>query len=444
MSARNRAPADVHGRSTAHPVVLQQEFDTHREQQQQRPRRRDPRQWLSGPEVSEWIVGGPVRTSNGTAHPHLAAYFHVRAYGSGGVVDRVRCDAAVENGWTLVANPAPVTYTPTITVGGATIYNTALTHYAHTRWHQTGWWGGNPQVYVKHDVTDLQDSKAIPKYETLTPTEAFLNSVRQSTPPMDNGDQTDDRDNTGAQDGIGPLPRWDAVYAVRADPRAFNSMKANAQGGAVYPIHFRDEATGDPVTIDRFPNATLADPVASNPRIPWTTTGNPNKPGSGSSHQPSIGYTAYLVTGDYYYREEMQFWSASNLIWPGPSARAGQAGFGGDGSAGLWYTGSIRGQAWAYRNLAQAAYIAPDAHALKNHFTGKLLNNLAYDTWQYVDGHSIHANALGAMYSGEKWNTNEYRGSSTTSCRGPSNTSSIWDSARPSHAATTNSKCRSV
>src|SRR5581483_4270350 len=39
-----------------------------------------PITWLSGPQVSEWIVGGSVKTSGGTPHPHLAAYFHVRAY----------------------------------------------------------------------------------------------------------------------------------------------------------------------------------------------------------------------------------------------------------------------------------------------------------------------------------------------------------------------------
>ena len=367
-----------------------------------------PQVWLSGPLVSEWIVGGPVRTVGGVAHPHLNAYFHVRAYAG---LTRVSVDLIVENNWTLVPLPADQTYDATLSVGGIPVYSqTALSHYSHTRWHQRAWWGSDPHIYAKLNTAYLQDSKAIPKYETLTPTEAFLNSVRQSTAPMDNGDHTNYMDNTGAQDAIGPLPRWDAVYAVSADKRAFNYMKANADGGAAYPIHFRNEITQLPATIDSYPNASLADPVASLPPIPVPGSANPHDPGSFSSHQPSIGYLPYLVTGDYYYLEEMQFWSAYNLLWVGSSARAGRPGYGGNGATGIWYDGTIRGIAWAYRNLAQAASITPDAHALKSYFTTKLNNNIAYDTWQYVAGNSPSANTLGAMYSSEKDSTNQYRG----------------------------------
>jgi hypothetical protein len=354
--------------------------------------------WLSGQQVSEWIVGGPVTKADGTPHPHLTAYFHVRAYAG---LNRVRVDTVIENNWTLVSGPQDFTYDVTLAVVGVTTYSqTALTHYTHARWHKQAWWGSDPQLYAKLDTTYLQDSKAIPKYETLTPTEAFLNSVRLSTPPMDNGDQPDYMPSTGAADSIGPLPRWDAVYAVSGDRRAYNYMLANADGGAAYSSHFRDELTKFPVTIDSYPNSSLWDPAGSSPVIPESASANPYV--YDGAHQPSIGYTAYLVTGDYFYLEEMQFWSATNLISTGSYARGGsdayKAAASTNGSTGIWYTGSLRWQAWAYRSLLQAASITPDTHGLKNYFTSKLNNNLAYDTWQYADAHSAESNSLGMMY----------------------------------------------
>jgi hypothetical protein len=363
-----------------------------------------PKLWLAGSEVSEWIVGGPVKTSGGAAHPHLTAYFHVRAY-AGSPITKVRVDAVVENGWTLVDAPSDFTYVPTVTVGDAIIYNNggaSLTHYQHARWHQVGWWNNTgSQVYAKLNTTYLQDTKAIPKYETLTPTEAFLNATRQSAAPMTPGDQVD-MDMAGAADGIGPLPRWDAVYAVSGDRRALNYMNANHDGAAVYPTHFRDEITKLPVTIDSYPDSDTSDLSGANPRFPRSGTANTNNPGSFTSHRPSIGYLAYLVTGDYYYLEEMQFWASYDLAWTASYARTGSAAYQAysstNGSTGLFYDGTLRGTAWVYRNVAQAASITPDTDPLKSYFVNKLNNNLTYHKWQYVDGNSPESNSLGMMY----------------------------------------------
>jgi hypothetical protein len=350
-----------------------------------------PLTWLSGPQVSEWIVRAPVRTSSGTSHPHLTAYFHVRAYG-GSPITRVRTDVVIENNWTMVPSPGNFTYNANLAVTGGQSYTRAgLSHYSHTRWHRALWWGAVPAVYARHDKNYLQDTRAIPKYENLTPTEGFLNSVRQTTDPMTNGDQTDNMEQTGYQAGIGPLPQWDAIYAVSTDRRAFNYMLANADGGAAYSVHFRDENTGLPVTIDSYPNSTLADPQASSPRIP-ESGGSPYNV-VWSAHQPSIGFLPYLVTGDYYFLEKMQFWSAYNLIWPSVSNRGGNKGW--------WYTQSLRGQAWAYRSLAQAAYATPDAHPLKAYFNAKLSNNIQRDISLYVSPGGPHKNNLGAMYMAE-------------------------------------------
>lgn len=350
-----------------------------------------PLTWLSGPQVSEWIAKMPVRTAGGANHPHLTAYFHVRAY-AGSPITRVRTDVVIENGWTLVSGSGRFTYDANLTTPGGQSYTRAgITHHGHTRWHKLLWWGTQPTIYVKQDKNYLQDSRAIPKYENITPTDAFLNSVRQSINPMENGDQTDNMEDTGFQEGIGPLPQWDAVYAISTDRRAYNYMLANADGGNAYSTHFRDENTGYPVTIDSHPNSTLADPQASVPQIPEGGSSPFNV--ISSAHQPSIGFLPYIVTGDYFYLEEMQFWSSYNQIWTSLEQRGGTQGY--------FYDQSLRGQAWAYRSLAQSAYATPDDHALKAYFNTKLQNNITRFNQLYVSPGGPHKNNLGAMYMAE-------------------------------------------
>jgi hypothetical protein len=342
--------------------------------------------WLSGPLVSEWLATMPVRTASGASHPHLIAYFHVRAYAGS---KQVRTDVVIENNWAFVPNPNSFAYTVTVSVPDKPAYTKSLTHYSATRWHKRFWWGSEPRVYAKLDKTYLQDTKAIPKYENLQPTENFLNSVRRSTEPMSNGDQTANMDNTGYQPGIGPLPQWDATYAVSTDVRAFDYMLANADGGTAYSIHIRDEKTGLPISIDNYPITSLADEKAV-PSLPRRGLSIYSE-GSWSSHQPSIGYLPYVVTGDYFYLEEAHFWSAYNLIWPNTGDR--------NGNQGWWYNGSLRGQAWAYRSLAQSAYITPDNHPYKAYLVEKLRNNIQRDIALYVSPGGPHKNNLGAMFS---------------------------------------------
>jgi len=204
---------------------------------------------------------------------------------------------------------------------------------------------------------------------------------------------------TGFQEGIGPLPKWDATYAISADRRAYYYMLANADAGGAYSVHYRDEKTGYPISIDDYPNTSIADPAGSDQPLPEPVGTSPYSPGNWSSHQPSIGYLPYLVTGDYYYLEEAQFWSAYNLIWPSNVGWDGNPGR--NHADGLWYTESLRGQAWAYRSLAQVAYATPDDHPTKSYWLDKMETNLARDHELYVHPGGAHKNRLGAMFMAE-------------------------------------------
>lgn len=323
---------------------------------------------LSGPQCSEFIVGGPVRNGT-TPHAHLAAYFHVRAYGSPGNVTRVRCDVVVENGWTFVAGSNVFTYAATVVVGGVTIYTNAnLAHYHHTRWHHLGWWGGDPQVRATPNATYLRGTKMVPNYDpNITPNTTLLNSYTQTIVPMANANLRTVWNPGGGHPQIALMPEWYASYVMSGgDVRAYNGVLANDSAGGSFSYHYRDENTGAPVSIDTYPNACEQDPDS----MVLGAGGNPLA--HDAEHQPLIGYLAYLLTGDFFYLEELHFIANWGMLWRPAWHRGYAAGIIGGNTP----TGN-REIAWAVRSQLAAGVITPDAMTtLKNYFTGKANNNL--------------------------------------------------------------------
>jgi hypothetical protein len=352
----------------------------------------NPRQWLAGPEVSEWIVGGPVRTASGTVHPHLAAYFHVRAY-AGTPVNRVRVDVVIENGWTMVPGPDRFTYDATVTVGATTYTINALGHKHHARWRKTFWWGaGDPAIHVQPDAVYNQATKALPYYELTAKgrsvAASYLGGLRaRAIAPMNTGDWRTNFGATGADSTIAPLPRWTAAYVVSGDARAFHAMLANGDAAGAYHIHYRDEATGDPMKITDHPNADLQ-AFGGAGQLP-VESGGTDGLFVDLAHMPAIGYAEYLATGDYFYLEEMQFWANWGPIWRHRVNR--------NYGDGLLHGTQVRGVAWGLRNLARAAYATPDAHPLKAYFVGMVNNNIDWFNANYANASGAKHNPLGVI-----------------------------------------------
>lgn len=352
--------------------------------------------WLSGPEVSEWIVGGSMHSEAGPS-PHLAAYFYVRAY-AGDPIDRVRVNVVIENDWTWVPNPQNITYDATITTGNNTCRQDDIEHYRQTRWHRVLWWGKPAAVYAKLDGEYIQNSKAVSKYADVRPTDSFLDGVIQSVEPMERGDQTRDMAAAGAQAGIGPLPRWTTAYLLSTDRRAFRWMLANDDAAGSYNVFYRDKETGRPVTVIDYPYMTLLGTYRStyNPDTDEHEVfpkcsgecGDPNEPNA--AHEPSVGYLSYIVTGDFYYLEQLQFWADWNVLQMNPDYR--------HHSEGILKSNQVRGQAWGLRTLGDAAFITPDDDPLKSYFVGMVETNIDWYNSHYT--RNPDANSLGAMTAG--------------------------------------------
>jgi hypothetical protein len=257
----------------------------------------------------------------------------------------------------------------------------------------------------------------------LTPDEKFIAGLRQSCAPLDNCDQTKAMGTTGAQASIGPLPRWTSVYILDPDVRTYNWMLANTDALGAYSIHYRDAATGYPVSIQKHPNATLINwaaaikaagqnnekgaaykadllpncinnAVVKKCTASWYGTGNPNR--WDNAHQPAESYVPYMVTGDYYYMSELAFGASLNEIWPNEAYRGFSKGLI-DGSHG-----QVRGKAWVLREMANAAWLLPDSYPLKSEFKASVENSLA--DWNAKYTNNPEANPLHVMNGGTVYN----------------------------------------
>jgi len=390
--------------------------------------------WLSGALASEWVVNGPVTAADGKTNPNLRIYFAVRAYvgGLSGSVRQVQTDIIVENTSAFTPQAQPQ-YTATLTSGNTGYTSPPLTQYAYTRWHQVLWWNNaQPQIYLQQDTQYIQASKAVSRYMPLKSDEKFLASLRQTCAPLDYCDQTQQMHMAGAQAAIGPLPRWTSVYIIDPDVRAYNWMLANTDALGAYDIHFRDAATGWPVSIQKHPNITTlawayANGVAHQPMtgsaanqakvaayrrdlLPncvnnavvtgcsaaWYGTGSPTL--WDNAHQPEESYVPYMVTGSYYYMSELAFAASRNELAPNPFYRGYSQGL-----IDQSYS-QVRGKAWVLRQMADAAWLLPDGYPLKAEFNASVGNSLADWNQKYTNNPS--ANSLGLLDSGHSYSEN--------------------------------------
>ncbi|PJF33960.1 MAG: hypothetical protein CUN57_00785, partial [Phototrophicales bacterium] len=193
---------------------------------------------------------------DGLEHPHLTARFNIRAFEG---MDKVRTAVIIENDWSYEPNPRGFTYDVTIKVKDTEVYHKAgLRHTHHARWRKVVWWGEEPQLQVKYDQAYLFSTGAVPNYDlSVQVPNSVLAQMATEFVPMSNMDISDYMPTTGADAGIGPLPRWASIYLLTMDARAQLNTLANGDAGGSYQIHYRDKATDLPITIDDYPYVTL-------------------------------------------------------------------------------------------------------------------------------------------------------------------------------------------
>lgn len=287
-------------------------------------------------------------------------------------------------------------------------------HLARTRWRRD-LWSGPPlgRINVNHNLPYLIYSRILPSFDlsrslpkSAIAAEIAYQNERDNFPRM--GPQNCFRPGgscawytgfgtTGGRPDIGFLPRWDVRYLYSFDPTLLQVVLANANVSGHIPIHVRESsdakvfhasapnpvpAMGRVVSIDarscyvsrEFGEISCEQDkpvyVGDRTRGPWEPD---------MAHQGSFAFLAYLVTGDWYYLEELYFWAGWNLAWADGGncdyCRGGNpANPGVYGVVNAWT--NIRGVAWGLRAVAQAAILAPEDSPEKGYFREKVLNNI--------------------------------------------------------------------
>lgn len=279
-------------------------------------------------------------------------------------------------------------YTVQITKGPVLANISAPGHYWYSRWR---WQSAVRPVTVT--IASLIAAGKIPNYQnSITGGFTPASTVRTWVNPMDLAGITPFMGAGGEREEIGLFTEAQGDYMCTTSTAALGTMRAQLEASGSIPWHFRDENTGAPVDINNYPALTLYNPNSPNAPPPGlqllATTTNPVI--IDSEHQPSLGYLLFLLTGDPYALEEMQFASTWNVLESPANVRT------------KWNIGfSVRAHAWALREQVRCATVTPTTVPswLKtaSYFQTMLNSNRDFMTTTFVNSTSAPFNVLNCM-----------------------------------------------
>jgi hypothetical protein len=245
-------------------------------------------------------------------------------------------------------------YTVDISVDGKTVATVDVPeHFWLSRWR----WQSAPRQFVK-TPEDLFAAKVFPRFKKLTAAPAY--SI------MDFSNIVVYMPTTGERFDIGVVPEYYAAYLATGDDAMKASMLAWAESAGSYIWHMRDPKTWGPLNWHTYPKATTYyDQAQSSPKLSLYTK-PPAKSRRGkvvvdSAHEPALAFVPFMLTGDLYYLEELQF-MATYFLNSSPSWR------------GIFDKAQTRAWAWSLRTMADVVYATPEK------VTGSLLPE---SYWQY-------------------------------------------------------------
>lgn len=369
--------------------------------------------WVSGHRMSSWIYRKQIG-----ADAHLVAWLEVRLY-LGGAVEVLPW---VENGYLKVASPINKSATYSFTLGGTVRNGGGAGSAIDLKHHQrtplvsgaalSYWLATDPGVTVKHDSAYLMATELVPTYwAAVSPAASLVTSLPSTFTPLQAwvyNYSSDSMASSGYQNAIGLLPLHDVLHlTTTADTYA--SIVREGYSAGRWGIHYRDENTNKPVRFQDRPNLVLADSQGfkdnggstTGDRSVAATGGNP--PQWDTAHSPSVGYLAYLITGRFYFMEEVQFAATCNFLGNGDNAalRNGVQGLV-QTAVDAWQTRSC---AWDWRSKIQALTVTPDSGA-GSEIRADLINcveaNIAHFHGRYV---AQANNPFGLILPGEQYNT---------------------------------------
>ena len=322
--------------------------------------------WQQGPLATQVRIDTPVA---GTA---MDLTFDITLYADGSTSTDVQFnnDLMTNSGGTLA-------YNATISQNGSTAFTqSGLTQYQYQTWNQQIWSNGAPGVNVQQDIAALEKTGVIQNYDTTvgangTAVDSVIAAeVAQMTAGtgfgvLGNAGILKFMPQTGGRPDIGPTTDANAAWleTQNASAAAYALAEANAAGSV--PWHIVDPTTGLYAMLT--PGSTLSIPALS-PAIPapsmsgWTID---------PAHEPDLAYTAYLMTGDRYYLDQLNAEASYDILnYNSPAQQLSTEAKGALGGGIVADPGTqLRGEAWSLRSIVEAAIANPDGSAEKAYFT---------------------------------------------------------------------------
>ena len=264
------------------------------------------------------------------ALPGLTVWFRPDADGS-------RQEVVVELGVPLVASLTPANlgaYEAEIWDGDELVATIPVpSHPWYARWR---WQSAPRPVRVSRET--LIASGKVPHYDGTVLGQFIADLAPQAYTVMGFSGMVTGMGWTGDRPDIGILTGWAAQWLCKGN----NTSTVIAQGEAsgTMSMHLRDPVTGAPLDlVNDYPTLTSY-PNGGNPIVPMIK----GIVTYDSGHSPACSYLPWLLTGDVYYLEALQFQANIEIIGEPASGR---------------YTWAGRYGAWPLRNKLYAAVASP-------------------------------------------------------------------------------------
>jgi hypothetical protein len=187
-------------------------------------------------------------------------------------------------------------------------------HFWFSRWR----WQSSERPWVG-DINRLIAEGLLPPYRTDLPPQPV--AVRSPYQPMGLGSMNPSMGDGGNRDEIGILIAPQAEYICMRNPACVRYIKDYAEVSGTWQWHQRDGNTGAPLSFITHPDACWYQGSSNGePFVPIDFVRRTASEWGGSetqpvtqapedAHTPSTSYFIYLMTGDPYHLEEMQFQS---------------------------------------------------------------------------------------------------------------------------------------
>lgn len=229
-------------------------------------------------------------------------------------------------------------------------------HWWFARWR----WQSAPRPIIRKP-SELIAAKLLPPYALSVAKNA--EPAHQSTPveydrPMDTAGLQTAVGAAGGRNEIGPITEYQADYIITGSSAALAALRAQAEAAASMPMHVRDERTHAPVDFFQYPSLDwYMRPFGQ----PWVKGSESIRDANGqytcewsldAAHDPALNYVPFLLTGDPYHLEELQF-QGNRILGFGSYHRN-------ETKLQIVYPGETRSFAWSMRTMFQLAAVTPE------------------------------------------------------------------------------------